>query len=344
MREAADIIGGGTRSAELTLPGFIHDICSTVHPLGIASPFFRTLPLEEYGLEWLQPPSSLAHPFDDGTAVLPERSVTETGATLDAADADSYRKLMQPLVNDWEYLAVDLLGPLRIPQHPFAFARFGLPSMRSAQGLAKSRFEGKRARGFFAGLAAHSMLSLDEVFTASFGLVLGITGHTVGWAIARGGSQKIADAMASYLRSLGGEIITGSPVESIDELLTPESAVLCDLSPRRLLKVAGNRLPAGYRRKLERFRYGAAAFKIDWALNSPIPWKAKECARAATVHLGCTLEEIAASEYDATHGRHSEKPYVLVVQQSLFDSTRARRQTYSLGILPRSEWLNFRYD
>ena len=323
VREAADVIGGGMRSAELTLPGFIHDVCSTVHPLAIASPFFRSVPLAAHGLEWIQPPSSLAHPFDDGTAVLLERSVEETGATLDARDADSYRKLMQPLVDDWEYLAIDLLGPLRIPRHPFAYARFGLPATRSAQGLAKSSFRGKRARGFFAGLAAHSMLSLDEVFTASFGLVLGITGHAVGWAIARGGSQKIADAMAAYLRVLGGEIILGSPIESIDELLTPDNAVLCDLSPRGLLKVAENHLPANYRRKLEKYRYGAAAFKIDWALNAPIPWKAKECERAATVHLGCTLEEISASEYDATHGRHAEKPYVLVVQQSLFDSSRA---------------------
>lgn len=274
--EAAGVIGGGMRSAEVTLPGFVHDICSTVHPLGIASPFFRTLPLDKFGLEWIQPPSSLAHPFDDGTAVLLEHSVAETSETLDKQDAAAYRKLMQPLVDDWEYLAVDLLGPLRIPRHPFAYARFGLPSMRSAKGLAKSRFKGERARGFFAGLAAHSMLSLDEIFTASFGLVLGITGHAVGWVIARGGSQKIADAMAAYFRSLGGEIITDSPVESIDDLLAPESAVLCDLSPRGLLKIAGNHLPPGYRRKLERFRYGAAAFKIDWALNAPIPWKAKE--------------------------------------------------------------------
>jgi phytoene dehydrogenase-like protein len=230
---------------------------------------------------------------------------------------------MQPLVDDWEYLLPDLLGPLRFPSHPIPFARFGLRAMRSARGLAESHFKGQRARGFFAGLAAHSMLSLDQVFTASFGLVLCLAGHAVGYPVARGGSQKIADALSSYLRFLGGEIITGAPVESIDEVLTPASAVLCDLSPRGLLRIAGHRLPAGYRRRLERFRYGAAAFKVDWALDGPIPWKAEACRQAGTVHLGSTLDEIGQSEYDATHGRHSEKPYVLVAQQSLFDASRA---------------------
>ncbi len=320
--EAENTIGGGTRSGELTLPGFVHDICSAVHPLALASPFFRTLPLTAHGLEWIYPPSQLAHPFDDGTAILLERSIDETGEML-GKDAKAYRKLMKPLARDWEKLAPDLLGPLKIPRHPFAFARFGLSAMRSASGLAKSHFKSERTQGFFAGLAAHSMLPLTQKFTASFGLVLGITGHAVGWAIPRGGSQKIADAMASYLRSLGGEIITNSRVESIDDLLSPDNAVLCDLTPRGLLKVAGNHLPDGYKRKLQRFRYGAAAFKIDWALNSPIPWKAKECARAGTVHLGGTLAEIAASEAAPDKGEHPEKPYVLVVQQSLFDSTRA---------------------
>jgi len=324
VREAAEVIGGGTRTEELTLPGFLHDVCSAIHPLALASPFFRSLPLDAHGLELIQPPVSLAHPFDDGTAVLFGKSIEETGETFkNARDAAAYRRLMKPLVDDWERLMPDLLAPLGFPRHPILFARFGLRAMRSAQGLAKSHFEGARARGFFAGLAAHSMLSLDEVFTASFGLVLGITGHAVGWAIPRGGSQKIADALASYLRVLDGEIIVGAPVESIDEVLTPDNVVLCDLAPRGLLKIAGHLLPDNYRRKLERFRYGAAAFKIDWALDKPIPWTAKECLRAGTVHLGCTLEEIAVSESAPALGTHPEKPYVLVAQQSLFDSTRA---------------------
>jgi phytoene dehydrogenase-like protein len=324
VREAADAFGGGSRSEELTLPGFVHDVCSTVHPLGVGSPFFRTLPLAEYGLEWIYPPASVAHPFDDGTAALLETSIEKTGATFgNDGDAEAYRKLMQPMVDDWERLAPDLLGPLRVPRHPIAYTRFGLRAMRSAEGLVKSHFQGERARALFAGIAAHAMLPLDQMFTASFGLVLGIAGHAVGWAIARGGSQKIADALAAYLRSLGGEIITGAPVETIDDLLTPDSIVLCDLTPRGLLRVAGNHLPDGYRRKLERYRYGSAAYKIDWALDSPIPWKAKECLRSATVHLGCTLEEIMVSEAAAEKGLHAEKPYVLVVQQSLFDATRA---------------------
>lgn len=320
--EAAETIGGGTRTEEITLPGFLHDICSAIHPLGVSSPFFRSVPLASHGLEWIFPPSELAHPFDDGTAILLERSIDETCERL-GRDAGAYRKLMKPLVDDWEKLAPDILGPLKIPHHPFAFARFGLRAMRSTTGLAKAHFESERTQGFFAGLAAHSMLPLTQLFTASFGLVLGITGHAVGWAIPRGGSRKIADAMASYLRSLGGEIFTNTTVESIDDLLTPDSAVVCDLTPRGLLKVAGNHLPESYKLKLRKFRYGAAAFKIDWALNSPIPWKAKECARAGTVHLGGTLQEIVASEAAPDKGRNPEKPYVLVVQQSLFDPTRA---------------------
>ncbi len=320
--EAEKTIGGGTRSGELTLPGFLHDICSAVHPLAVASPFFRTLPLEAHGLEWIQPPAPLAHPFDDGTAVLLERSIDKTGETL-GRDAVAYRKLFKPLVDDWENLFADLLGPLRFPKHPLTFTRFGLKAFRSAIGLAKSSFEGERARAFFAGIAAHSMLSLDQAFTASFGIVLAVAGHAVGWPIPRGGSQKIADALGSYLRSLGGEIVTDSRVESIDELLTSKRAVLCDLSPRGLLKIAGHRLPANYRRKLERYRYGAAAYKIDWALNDPIPWKSAECTRAGTVHLGGSFAEIFASESDTQKGKYADRPFVLLAQPSLFDSSRA---------------------
>lgn len=324
IREAAEIIGGGTRTEEITLSGYLHDICSAIHPLAIASPFFRSLPLAEHGLELIHPQFSLAHPFDDGTAVLMSNSIEETGETFgNKKDAAAYRKLMKPLVDNWEKLLPDLLKPLGFPRHPIPFTRFGLRAMRSASGLSKSYFNGEKARGFFCGLAAHSMVSLDEIFTASFGLVLGITGHAVGWAIPRGGSKKITDALASYLKTLGGEIIVGAPVESIDEVLTPNKLVICDLVPHVLLKIAGHRLPESFCRKLRNYRNGAAAFKIDWALDGQIPWKAKECAHAGTVHLGSTLEELTASEYDATHGKHSEKPFVLIAQQSHFDSTRA---------------------
>jgi phytoene dehydrogenase-like protein len=321
--EAQKTIGGGTRSGELTLPGFVHDICSAVHPLGVASPFFRTLPLASHGLEWIQPPAPLAHPLDDGTAVMLERSIAETCETLDEVDVKAYRKLMKPLVDDWENLVSDLLAPIGIPRHPITAARFGFRGLRSAEGLAKSLFKGERARAMFAGISAHSLLSLDQKATASFGLMLGIMGHAVGWAISRGGSQKIADALCSYLRLLGGEVVADSPVETIDDLLSSETVVLCDLTTRGLIKVAGHKLPDGYRRKLERYRNGNAVFKVDWALNNPIPWKAKECVRAGTVHLGGTFAEIVESENAMSKGRNPEKPYVLVAQPSLFDSTRA---------------------
>ena len=321
--EAQGTIGGGTRSGELTLPDFVHDICSAIHPLGIGSPFFRTLPLASHGLEWIQPSAPLAHPLEDGTAVMLERSIDETCETLDDVDTNTYRDLMKPLVGDWENLVADLLGPIRFPRHPITAARFGLRGLRSAEGLTKSFFKGERSRALFGGLCAHSLLSLDQIATASFGLMLGIMGHAVGWAIPRGGSQKIADALCSYLRSLGGEVIANSPVESVDDLLSSESAVLCDLTPRGLLKIAGHILPENYRRKLERYRVGNGVFKIDWALDDPIPWKAKECSRAGTVHLGGTFEEIAESETAPSKGKHAEKPYVIVAQPSLFDSSRA---------------------
>lgn len=324
VREAADVIGGGMRTEEITLPGYLHDICSAIHPLAVASPFFRSLPLQSFGLEFIQPPVSLAHPFDDGTAVTLVSSIEKTAESFgNAHDAAAYRKLMKPLVDNMEKLVPDLLAPLGMPRHPIHFARFGLKALRSAEGLAKSHFKGERARGFFAGMAAHSMISLDEIFTASFGLVLGITGHAVGWAIPRGGSKEIANALAAYLKTLGGEIRVGAPVESIDEFLAPDTAIVCDLVPSVFLKIAAHRLPETFRRKLENYRTGAAAFKIDWALDGQIPWTAKECALAGTVHLGCTLKELVSAEYDSTHGRHAEKPFVLIAQQSHFDATRA---------------------
>ncbi|CAN5240434.1 NAD(P)/FAD-dependent oxidoreductase [soil metagenome] len=321
--EAQETIGGGVRSGELTLPGFVHDICSAIHPLGIGSPFFRELPLDAHGLEWIQPDAPLAHPLDDVAAVMLERSIDETCATLDEIDAKAYSKLMTPLVEDWEEIVFDTLAPIGFPRHPIKTARFGLRALRSAEGLAKSFFKGERARALFAGIAGHSLLSLDQKASASFGLMLGIMGHAVGWAIPRGGSQKIADSLVSYLKSLGGEVIANSPVESIDDLLSPDKVVLCDLTPRGLLKIAGHKLPDGYRRKLENFQIGNGVFKIDWALNAPVPWKAKEMARAGTVHLGGTFEEIAESEIAPSKGKIPEKPYVLVAQPSLFDSTRA---------------------
>src|SRR5262245_5360624 len=319
--EARDTIGGGMRTAELTLPGFRHDICSAIHPLGVASPFLRTLPLAEHGVDWITPAAAVAHPFDDGTAAVLERSVTATADTLEQ-DAAAYERLMTPLVEDWDDIADTVLGPLRLPRHPMAMARFGLRAMRSACGLAEGVFMGARARGFFAGLAAHAIMPLDQLPTAAFGLMLGILGHVVGWPFPRGGSQQLANAMAAYLRTLGGEVVTGTPVVSIDEL-PPSRIILLAVTPRQVLRLAGHRLPAGYRRQLERYRYGAAVFKVDWALGRPIPWRATACQRTATLHLGGTLPEIAASEQAACTGTPAAAPYVIVAQQSLFDPTRA---------------------
>lgn len=321
LLEAKETIGGGTRSSELTLPGFLHDICSAIHPLGVASPFFRSLNLAGHGLEWVYPPASLAHPLDDGTAVVLERSVDATGETL-GGDAAAYRKLMAPLIGDWDNLSADLLGRLRPPRHPLALSRLGRQAVRSACGLAESRFDGERARALFAGLGAHSIMPLERPSSAAVGLVLGIVGHAFGWPMARGGSQKIADALGACFLSLGGQITTGRRVESIDDL--PRSrAVLLDVTPRQLAGIAGHRLPAAYRRQLKAHRYGPGVFKVDWALDAPIPWKAAECARAATVHIGGTMEEIAASEHAVWVGAHPERPFVLLAQQTLFDPTRA---------------------
>ncbi len=319
--EARETIGGGSRSAELTLPGFVHDICSAIHPMGLASPFFRTLPLEEHGVEWIHPSAPLAHPLDDGTAAILERSIEATGETL-GRDAVAYRKLMTPLVANWEKILDFVLGPLRPPRHPFALPRFGLQAIRSAKGLAESVFKGEHARALFAGMAAHSMLPLDQIVSAGFGLILGMLGHAVGWPMPRSGSQQIVNALASYLRSLGGEIVTGVEVKSIDSLPSAR-AILFDLTPHQLLRIAGSRLPQSYQHQLQRYRYGPGVFKVDFALDGPVPWKAKACLRAGTIHIGGTLPEIAASERAVSRGEHPERPYVLTAQQSLFDSTRA---------------------
>ena len=319
--EARDSIGGGTRSAELTLPGFRHDICSALHPLGVASPAFRDLPLAQYGLSWITPPASLAHPLDDGTAVMLEGTVKQTAEAL-GSDGAAYRRLMRPLVDSWQALLDDVLGPLRIPSHPLLMARFGGWALLPATTVARTVFRGERARAMFAGMAAHAMLPLTSPATGAIGLILGILAHAIGWPMPRGGSQQFANALGAHLEALGGEIRTGVRVRSMDDLPRAR-ATLFDTSPRGLVEIAGERLPAGYRDALSRFRYGPGVFKLDYALDAPIPWTAPECLRAGTVHLGGTLEEISESEAAVWRGEHPEWPYVIVAQHSLFDDTRA---------------------
>ncbi len=319
--EGAATIGGGCRTAELTLPGFQHDICSAIHPLALASPFFKTLPLAPYGLEWIHSPFELAHPFDDGSAAVLERSIVRTAHRL-GGDGPAYFQLMQPLLDDFDILSHALLGPLPFPRHPIALARFGLSALRSAGSLARSRFHNTHARALFGGMAAHSMLALDRPATAAYGLMLGLFGHAVGWPLARGGSQQFTNALADYLRDLGGEIRTSTQVTSLASM-TDAQAVLLDVTPRQLLAIAGDALPRRYTRQLRHFRYGSGVFKLDWALDGPVPWTAEECGQAATIHLGGTLEEIERSEHQVANGEHPEQPFVILAQQSLFDPTRA---------------------
>ncbi|MBI3914090.1 MAG: NAD(P)/FAD-dependent oxidoreductase [Chloroflexi bacterium] len=322
--EANETIGGGARSAKLTLPGFVHDTCSAIHPLAIASPFFRALPLEKFGLAWIQPPLEVAHPFDDGTAALLTRDVAQTASQF-PRDARAYAALFAPLARNAEKILSDVLGPFPFPpRHPLALAQFGIPALAPAAWLARALFRDEPARGLFAGLAAHAILPLDKPITSAFGLIMGLLGHSTGWTLPRGGAQKITDALAAYIRSLGGKIVAGRRVESLDEL-PPTRAVLFDVTPRQLLNIAGDRLRGAYRKNLEQYRYGAGVFKMDFALDAPVPWRAKECARAGTVHLGGTLEEIIASERAVEHGAVSAAPFVLVAQPSLFDDTRAPR-------------------
>jgi phytoene dehydrogenase-like protein len=319
--ERNDIVGGGMQSAELTLPGFIHDRCSTVHVLGSASPVFREMPLKEFGLEFVHPAAPLAHPLDDGTAAICERSVDETAKGL-GVDADAYRAMFEPVARDWDKLMDALLGPPKLPKHPITMGKFGLTAIRSCSAVSRKYFRGEKARALFAGAAAHAILPLDWLGTAAFGLVLLGGAHVVGWPVARGGSQQLANALAGYFKRLGGEIRVGEEVQNIDDL-PHGSEILCDLSPRQVVAIAGHRLPGGYVRKLNRFQYGPGVFKLDWALSGPIPWRAKECLRAATVHVGGTLEEMEESESACWRGVHSEKPFVLLVQPTLFDPTRA---------------------
>ena len=319
--EGRDTVGGGARSAALTLPGFLHDVCSAIHPLAVGSPFLSRLPLSDHGLDWVQPPAPLAHPLDDGTAVMMERSIEETADGL-GRDAASYRGLFGPLVRDWDKLATDLLRPLRVPRHPMVTARFGLKGLRSALSVAKARFKGERARALFAGLAAHSVLPLERPPSAAVGLVLGASGHAVGWPLPYGGAQRISEALASHLTSLGGRIETGLRVERLEDI-PAATVILLDITPRQVVSIAGGRIPNRFRRRLDAYRYGPGAFKMDWALSGPVPWKAPECARAGTVHLGGIMDEIAQAEREVWSGRHPERPFVLLSQPSLFDPSRA---------------------
>jgi len=320
--EAEATIGGGTRSGELTLPGFMHDVCSAVHPLAASSPAFSSLPLAEHGLEWVQPALPLAHPFDDGSAAILDRSLDRTCTRL-GADGSAYRKRVAGLARRWSDLTAEILRPfVHMPASPLLLARFGSLAVWPASGTALRIFRTEAARALFAGLAAHSVLPLEAYGSSAFGWVLGIAAHTVGWPIPRGGSQQIANALASYFKTLGGCITTNTRVRSLDEI-DKSALILCDVTPRQFLALAGSRLPDRFASQLKAYRYGPGVFKIDWALSAPIPWKASECAQAGTVHLGGTLKEIAASEQAAWAGTIDEKPFVLLAQPSLFDSSRA---------------------
>jgi phytoene dehydrogenase-like protein len=321
VREAADTIGGGSRTDALTLPGFRHDVCSAVHPTALVSPFLRALDLESEGLEWIHAPTALAHPLDDGSAAVLETSIEATAEGV-GADGRAYRRAVGPFVERWQDLVEDILRPIRGPGHPLLMARFGLKAMQPAARFARATFRGEPARALFAGIAAHGIVPLEHVASAAIGVVLGVAGHAVGWPAPRGGSQAVADALAARLRRLGGEIRTGCPVTDIGELGDARSVFL-DVSPRQVLDIAGARLPAGYRRSLEAFRYGPGVFKMDWALDGPVPWTAEACRRALTVHVGGRLDEIASAERDMWEGRVPEKPFVLFSQPSLFDATRA---------------------
>ena len=318
--EAKNTIGGGLRSAELTRPDFVHDICSAIHPLAVGSPFFRSLPLDQYGLTFVNPPLPAAHPFDGGTAAALHQSLDETAQSL-GADAQAYRALMEPIVQHWPTMAADILGPLHIPKHPLDMAAFGLDAVPPVTHLAK-RFTTKETRGLLAGMAAHSIQPLTNLTTSAIALVLLTAGHLHNWPIPKGGSQTIANALAAYFRSLGGTIETSHPVESLRDI-PPAKAILFDVTPKQLLHIAGSRFSTLYRKQLERYRYGMGVFKIDWALDGPIPFTAPECQRAGTIHLGGTLEEITAAEQATSSGKHPERPFVLLAQQSLFDTSRA---------------------
>ena len=314
--------GGGARTLPLTLPGFLHDFGSAVHPMALASPFFSTLPLKDFGLEWIQPSAPLAHPLDDGTAVILERDLGAAEAAL-GEDGKQWHRMFAPFAEHWSQLAPEVLRPISLlPRHPFLLARLGLLGFPSANAIAQFWFRNPRTRALFAGLAAHSILSLEEPLSSAFGIMLGATAHAVGWPIPRGGAQSITNALCAYLATLGGQVHLSTRVENLAAVGRFDVA-LCDVTPRQLVRIAGDRLASGYRSKLKQYRYGPAVFKVDYALSAPIPWKAADCLRSATVHIGGTLEEFVASEDAMRHGRHAERPFVLLAQPTLFDPTRA---------------------
>jgi len=320
LLEGKDTIGGGLRSAELTLPGFVHDVCSAIHPLAVASPYFKTLPLAGQGLEYLYPGLAAAHPFDNNTSAALHHSIQTTAAQF-GADEQAYVQAVQSIVNDWPLIANDVLGPLRFPKHPVAMARFGLKALTSATNFV-NRFTTTEARGLFAGMAAHSMQPLSNLDTSAIALVLMAAGHLQGWPIPKGGSASIARALSDHFISLGGTIETGVYVKSLAQLPS-SNVVLFDVTPKQLLQIAGHKFSSIYKWQLERYRYGMGVFKIDWALDGPIPFTAEQCRQAGTIHLGNTFEEIAAAELMTSKGHHPEKPFVLVAQPSVFDNRRA---------------------
>ncbi len=319
--EGAPTLGGSARTAELTLPGFRHDVCSSIHPMAIGSPFLRTLPLHEHGLRWLQPPAAVAHPFDDGTAAILEQDIATTAHAL-GEDHDAYRRLFEPLTSRWQELFEDGMAPLGVPAKPWLMARFGLKALRPATTLARSTFKTERARALFAGIAAHSVLPLDMAPSAAVGVMLQVAAHAVGWGFPAGGAQAIPDALAGVLRSLGGEILLDHPVASLADIPT-SGPVIFQTSPHALARITGEALPGRFKKRLLAYRYGPGICKVDWALDGPIPWAAPACTRAATLHLGGTLDALAQSERDAWEGRLSDDPYVLLTQPGLFDPTRA---------------------
>jgi phytoene dehydrogenase-like protein len=320
--EAEDTAGGGCRSEELTLPGFVHDVCSAIHPLGASSPVFADMPLADHGLEWVHPLAPAAHPLPDGRTAVLERSIDATAEGL-GGDGRAWRRLIGPLARHWDDLTESVLQPLvRVPRHPVLLTRFGLKALWPARTLARRAFDDDPARGLFAGLAGHAILDLGSPLTSSFGLTFAASGHAVGWPAAKGGSQRLTDALVSYLRSLGGDVVTGHRVTSLADL-PPSRTVLFDLTPRQVTAIAGDRLRRRMRRQLTRFRYGPGSFKVDYALDGPVPWTAEGCSRAGSVHVGGTLDEVVAAERDVAQGRHPERPFVLTSQPTRFDPTRA---------------------
>jgi len=319
--EGRETIGGGMRTKELTLPGFHHDVCSAIHPMAASSPFFSQLPLGNFGLEWIIPEVAAAHPFDDGTAVGLFRSIEQTADGL-GLDRNSYRDLIGPLAENWEKLVPDILAPLGVPNHPLLFGGFGLKAILPATTLASLYFKEEKTKGFWAGMAAHSIQSLSKFTTSAIGLVLLAAGHSKGWPLPKGGSQQLANSLARYFESLGGEIQTGWMINTMDEL-PKAKAVIFDTSADQLLKIAKEHLSPSYQKQLRRFRYGMGVFKVDWALNAPIPFSSEVARKAGTVHLGSGIKDIGLSEHQSSRGVHPENPYVLVAQQSVFDPTRA---------------------